>query len=126
MLFHTIRKNKVLRVLCMIMLMLIHMDAYMYEAINVFQAETVEQSVSLSEETAFQEEDADVPVWEDLSYSRASVRLNWWNPAALFLPLLLLFCVIFIDRDRKPKRLCLFTGAKRKQRSHLTFCTFLI
>lgn len=126
MLFRTIRKNKILRVLCMIMLMLIHLDAYMYEAINAFQVETVEQSVSFAEDTSLQEEEAGMPSWVDLSYSNSSARLSWWNTDAVFLPLLLLFSFIPIVRIRNSVQTSLSLGTLHKVRPHLAFCTFLI
>lgn len=45
MFFHAMRKNKILRVLCILMFILVHLDAYVYETINAFHIESVEQSV---------------------------------------------------------------------------------
>lgn len=125
MLFHTIRKNRILRVLCMIMLMLIHLDAYMYEAINAYHGETIEQSVSFKQETVFQEE-AGIPAWGDLSYSNTSTRLSCWNMDFVYLPLLLLFSFIPIVRIRNSVKVSFSLASLQKVRPHLTFCTLLI
>lgn len=123
--FHAIRKNRILRVLCVIMLMLIHMDAYMYEAINAYHGETIEQSVSFEEEVLFQAE-AGIPAWGDLSYSNTSTRLNCWNMDFVYLPLLLLFSFIPIVRIRSSVRASFSLASLQKVRPHLTFCTLLI
>lgn len=123
--FHAIRKNRILRVLCVIMLMLIHMDAYMYEAINAYHGETIEQSVSFEEEVLFQAE-AGIPAWGDLSYSNTSTRLNCWNMDFVYLPLLLLFSFIPIVRIQGSVRASFSLASLQKVRPHLTFCTLLI
>lgn len=126
MLFHAMRKNRVLRVLCMMMLMLIHMDAYMYEAIHLFHAEPVEQSVSLTEETLLPEDKADIPVWGDLSYSRTSLRLNLWSAGIALLPFLLWFSFVPLARDWSYRKSYVPFCALQKVRPHLAFCTLLI
>lgn len=126
MLFHTMRKNRVLRVLCMIMLILIHMDAYMYEAIHLFHAEPVEQSVSFAEETLLPEYETDIPLWGDLSYSRTSLRLNLWNAGVVLLPFLLLFSLVPPERGWSYRKSDIAFCTLRKVRPHLAFCTLLI
>lgn len=124
MFFHAMRKNKILRVLCVLMFILVHLDAYVYETINAFHIEFVEQSVPFAGETLQREDEVGMPSWDDLSYFKASARLNWWNIGSVFLPLLLLFSFIPIVRIRNSVQ-GLFLGTL-KVRPHLVFCTLLI
>jgi multidrug efflux pump subunit AcrA (membrane-fusion protein) len=43
MLSHIVRKNKLFRALCMMMLLLIHLDAYAYEVISACQVDTQDE-----------------------------------------------------------------------------------
>ena len=125
MFFHAMRKNKILRVLCILMFILVHLDAYVYETINAFHIESVEQSVPFVGETLQREDEAGMPSWDDFSYFKVSSRLSWWDIGSVFLPLLLLFCFIPIVRIRNSMQGFLSLGTL-KVRPHLIFCTFLI
>lgn len=112
--------------LCMVMLMLIHLDAYMYEAINLFHVESTEQCTTpFAEDVTCQEEDMCFPVWDDLSYSRASSRINWLGMAACILPLALLFSFVCLLKDRYRGD---FSNSVPigKYRSYVTFCNLRI
>lgn len=115
-----------MRVLCMIMLMLIHLDAYMYEAINAYHGETTELALSFAEENLSQEAGAGIPAWGDLSYSNTSTRLSCWNMDFVYLPILLLFSFIPIVRIRNSVKVSFSLASLQKVRPHLTFCTLLI
>lgn len=78
MLSHIVRKNKLFRALCMMMLLLIHLDAYAYEVISACQVDTQDEMAIPSAADTFQEEDVNVLEWEDLSYSKTSVRSFFW------------------------------------------------
>ena len=78
MLSHIVRKNKLFRALCMMMLLLIHLDAYAYEVIRACQFDTHDEMTMPSAADTFQEEDVNVLEWEDLSYSKSSVRSFFW------------------------------------------------
>lgn len=58
----------------MMMLLLIHLDAYAYEVISACQIDTQEEMTIPSAADTFQEEDTNILEWEDLSYSKTSVR----------------------------------------------------
>lgn len=58
----------------MMMLLLIHMDAYAYEVISACQIDTQEEMTIPSAADTFQKEDTNILEWEDLSYSKTSVR----------------------------------------------------
>lgn len=58
----------------MMMLLLIHLDAYAYEVISACQVDTQDEMEIPSAADTFQEEDVNVLEWEDLSYSKTSVR----------------------------------------------------
>lgn len=58
----------------MMMLLLIHLDAYAYEVISACQVDTQDEMAIPSAADTFQEEDVNVLEWEDLSYSKTSVR----------------------------------------------------
>lgn len=63
----------------MMMLLLIHMDAYAYEVISAFQVDTQDAMTVPSADDTFQEKDTYILDWEDLSYSKTSVRpFFWW------------------------------------------------
>ena len=53
----------------MMMLLLIHLDAYAYEVISACQVDTQDEMTIPSAADTFQEEDVNVLEWEDLSYS---------------------------------------------------------
>lgn len=65
----------------MMMLLLIHLDAYAYEVISACQVDTQDEMAIPSAADTFQEEDVNVLEWEDLSYSK---------------PLCVLFLVVYI------------------------------
>ena len=69
MLSHIVRKNKLFRALCMMMLLLIHLDAYAYEVISACHVDTQDEMAIPSAADTFQEEDVNVLEWEDLSYA---------------------------------------------------------
>ena len=54
----------------MMMLLLIHLDAYAYEVISACQVDTQDEMAIPSAADTFQEEDVNVLEWEDLSYSK--------------------------------------------------------
>ena len=87
MLSHIVRKNKLFRALCMMMLLLIHLDAYAYEVISACQVDTQDEMTIPSAADTFQEEDVNVLEWEDLSYSK--IRFLYFSFA--FETLLLIF-----------------------------------
>lgn len=62
----------------MMMLLLIHLDAYAYEVISACQIDTQEEMTIPSTADTFQEEDTNILEWEDLSYSKTSVRSFFW------------------------------------------------
>ena len=62
----------------MMMLLLIHLDAYAYEVISACQVDTQDEMAIPSAADTFQEEDVNVLEWEDLSYSKTSVRSFFW------------------------------------------------
>lgn len=53
----------------MMMLLLIHLDAYAYEVISACQVDTQDEMAIPSAADTFQEEDVNVLEWEDLSSS---------------------------------------------------------
>ena len=70
----------------MMMLLLIHLDAYAYEVISACQVDTQDEMAIPSAADTFQEEDVNVLEWEDLSYSKTSVRsFFWWFILGRFL-----------------------------------------
>lgn len=124
MLSHIVRKNKLFRAICMMMLLLIHMDAYAYEVISVFQIDTQGETTVPSVADTFQEEDANILEWEDLSYSKTSVRSFFWWFVLGSLPLFFICFRNFITDISVIVR----TVSLRvfPVRSYVTFCTLLI
>ena len=124
MLSHIVRKNKLFRALCMMMLLLIHLDAYAYEVISACQVDTQDEMAIPSAADTFQEEDVNVLEWEDLSYSKTSVRSFFWWFVLGSLPLFFICFRNFIADISVIVR----TVSLRvfPVRPYVTFCTLLI
>lgn len=108
------------------MFILIHLDAYLYETINiahrVLAIETYEKSeqISVDGELPFSTE------WDDLSYSKISFRYNYIIKAFLLLPLLSLPCNV-CSIIKEWLRRCFFDFLYRQfPKSHLKHCSLLI
>lgn len=117
MLGRTDNRNKILRIMCMFMLMLIHLDAYLYETIHVFQNDVtsvrIEQS---SEDTLLQEQAPYQAEWGDLSYAHTSPRFSLANLSVYLLPLLCVFKSVFFKVKQRFYRLFseyLYSGTPR-------------
>jgi hypothetical protein len=106
MLSHIVRKNKLFRALCMMMLLLIHLDAYAYEVISACQIDTQDEMAIPSAADTFQEEDVNVLEWEDLSYSKTSVRSFFWWFILGSLPLFFICFRNFIAGFSEPVAVC--------------------
>ena len=124
MLSHIVRKNKLFRDLCMMMLLLIHLVAYAYEVISACQVDTHDEMEIPSAADTFQEEDVNVLEWEDLSYSKTSVRSFFWWFILGSLPLFFICFRNFIADISVIVR----TVSLRvfPVRPYVTFCTLLI
>lgn len=124
MLSHIVRKNKLFRALCMMMLLLIHLDAYAYEVISACQVDTQDEMAIPSAADTFQEEDVNVLEWEDLSYSKTSVRSFFWWFVLGSLPLFFIcFRNIIADISVIVRTVSLRVFPVRP---YVTFCTLLI
>mgnify|MGYP007127466498 CR=1 FL=1 len=124
MLSHIVRKNKLFRALCMMMLLLIHMDAYAYEVISAFQVDTQDAMTVPSVDDTFQEKDTYILDWEDLSYSKTSVRPFFWWFVLGSLPLFFICFRNFIaDISVIVRTVSLRVFSVRP---YVTFCTLLI
>lgn len=108
----------------MMMLLLIHMDAYAYEVISAFQVDTQEEMAVPSAAETFQEEDTHILDWKDLSYSKTSVRPFFWWFVLGSLPLFFICFRNFIADISVIVR----TVSLRvlSVRPYVTFCTLLI
>lgn len=108
----------------MMMLLLIHLDAYAYEVISACQVDTQDEMTIPSVADTFQEEDVNVLEWEDLSYSKTSVRSFFWWFVLGSLPLFFICFRNFIADISVIVR----TVSLRvfPVRSYVTFCTLLI
>ena len=124
MLFPIVRKNKIFRALCMVMLLLIHLDAYAYEIIGTFQVDWLDEAMILSESETLQEEEANWVEWGDFSYSKPSVRSFFCWLALGVLPLFFIcFRNIVSDILVSVRAVFLYILSTR---SYVTFCSFLI
>lgn len=95
MLGRTDNRNKIFRIMCMFMLMLIHLDAYLYETIHVFQSDVPARIERNSENTSLQEQAPYQAEWGDLSYAQTSTRLSQVNLSVYLLSLLCIFRAAF-------------------------------
>lgn len=124
MLFPIVRKNKIFRALCMVMLLLIHLDAYAYEIIGAFQVDRLDEAMILSESETLQEEEANWVEWGDFSYSKPSARPFFCWLALGVLPLFFIcFRNIVSDILVSVRAVFLYILSTR---SYVTFCSFLI
>ena len=100
----------------MMMLLLIHLDAYAYEVISACQIDTQEEMTIPSA--------ANILEWEDLSYSKTSVRSFFWWFVLGSLPLFFICFRNFIADISVIVR----TVSLRvfPVRPYVTFCTLLI
>lgn len=108
----------------MMMLLLIHLDAYAYEVISACQIDIQEEMSIPSVADTVQEEDANIFEWEDLSYSKTSVRSFFWWFVLGSLPLFFICFRNFITDISVIVR----TVSLRvfPVRPYVTFCTLLI
>ena len=124
MLSPVVRKNRFLRALCMILLLLIHLDAYAYEVISACQVGISEEVAIPLEENTVQEKDADMLEWKDLSYSKTSVRcLFLWLVLGVF-PLFFIYYRNFVSGISVIVRVVSLRVFPT--RPYVTFCTLLI
>lgn len=108
----------------MMMLLLIHMDAYAYEVISACQIDIQEEMTIPSVADAVQEEDANILEWEDLSYSKTSVRsFFWWFVLGSFPLFFICFRNFIIDISVIVRTISLRVFPVRP---YVTFCTLLI
>lgn len=108
----------------MMMLLLIHMDAYAYEVISAWQIDIQEEMTIPSVADAVQEEDANILEWEDLSYSKTSVRsFFWWFVLGSFPLFFICFRNFITDISVIVRTISLRVFPVRP---YVTFCTLLI
>lgn len=106
----------------MMMLLLIHLDAY--EVISACQIDTQEEMTIPSAADTFQEEDTNILEWEDLSYSKTSVRsFFWWFVLGSLPSFFICFRYFIADISVIVRTVSLRVFPVRP---YVTFCTLLI
>ena len=127
MLSHSSQKRKMIfRVICMIMLMLIQFDAYIYEMTDCFRGNDLSPIPAMSTETSqMTEDDEMIDEWADPYYRNANLRCRLMMEVAPVL--LIFFCFIpFATAVTQIRRFVNLASARCVLSPCLVFCVLLI
>lgn len=127
MLSHNRQKRKaIFRTICMVMLMLIQFDAYIYEMAESFR---MNQAVSMatlpSEASQMAEDNETVDAWSDPYYRNANLRHRLLTEVTPVLLAFFFFIPVGIVPMRQHRKIDL-AGGKCLLSSCLVFCVLLI
>lgn len=127
MLSHNKQKSKaVFRTICMVMLMLIQFDAYIYEITESFRIfQTVSMTTMPSENSQMTEDNETVDAWSDPYYRNANLRHRLLTEATPVLLAFFFFIPIGILPMRQHRKIDLL-GGKCLLSPCLIFCVLLI
>ena len=127
MLSHSRQKRKMIfRIICMIMLMLIQFDAYIYEMTDSFRGNDLSPISAMSTETSQMTEGNEmIDEWADPYYRNANLRCRLMMEAAPVL--LIIFCFIPLATAAvQMRRFIDLSSARCVLSSCLVFCVLLI